>query len=212
MMMKAPKLGWAGAGKEQCWIRSRTRKGRSRTEQEQSRNRNRAGAGQVGRSRAGVGEGAGAGQEEGRSRAGAGQEQGRSERTTGQELGRSRVGAGAQQEQEQGAKGQLNQEGIESTGPLTCANVGSSVFRTLFFLLNHSQLKKNQCFHYQLHFYLVGYGVPMVVVATAAILNPSGYGHTDYCWLTTENYFHLSFIVPVALIILVRISRCRYRF
>ena len=209
-MMKAPKLGWAGAGKEQCWIRSRTRKGRSRTEQEQGRSR--AGRQEQSWSRGRSRSRAGGGPEQGRSRAGAGQEQGRSERTTGQELGRSRVGAGAQQEQEEGAKGQLNQEGIESTGPLTCANVGSSVFRTLFFLLNHSQLKKNQCFHYQLHFYLVGYGVPMVVVATAAILNPSGYGHTDYCWLTTDNYFHLSFIVPVALIILVRISRCRYRF
>ena len=43
-----------------------------------------------------------------------------------------------------------------------------------------------------------------MVVVTAASLNPTGYGHKDYCWLTTENYFNLSFIVPVALIILVK--------
>ena len=48
MMMKAAKLGWAGAGagKEQGWIRSRARKGRSRARKEQCRNSNRAGAGQ----------------------------------------------------------------------------------------------------------------------------------------------------------------------
>ena len=52
MMMKAAKLGWAGAGagKEQGW--SRARQGRSRAGQEQGRSRNRAGAGQEqGRSR-----------------------------------------------------------------------------------------------------------------------------------------------------------------
>ena len=34
MMMKAAKLGWAGAetGKKQGWTKSRARKGRSRTE------------------------------------------------------------------------------------------------------------------------------------------------------------------------------------
>ena len=47
MMMKAAKLGWAGAGegKKQGWTKSRARQGRSRAGQEQGRNRNRAGAG-----------------------------------------------------------------------------------------------------------------------------------------------------------------------
>ena len=74
MMIKAAKLGWAGAGKEQGW--SRARKGKSRAGQEQGRSRNWAAVGyeQVGRSRVGVGEGAGAGKEQGwtRSRAEAG--------------------------------------------------------------------------------------------------------------------------------------------
>ena len=47
MMMKAAKLGWAGAGAglEQEQGRSRARQGRSRAGQEQGRSRNRAGAG-----------------------------------------------------------------------------------------------------------------------------------------------------------------------
>ena len=47
MMMKAVKLGWAGAGagKKQGWTKSKARKGRSRAGQEQGRSKNRAGAG-----------------------------------------------------------------------------------------------------------------------------------------------------------------------
>ena len=47
MMMKAAKLGWAGAGagKKQGWTKSRVRKGRSRAGQEQGRSRNWAGVG-----------------------------------------------------------------------------------------------------------------------------------------------------------------------
>ena len=46
-MMKAAKLGWAGAGagKKQGWTKSKGRKGRSRAGQEQGRSRNQAGAG-----------------------------------------------------------------------------------------------------------------------------------------------------------------------
>ena len=42
MMMKAAKLGWAGAGagKKQGWTKSRARKGRSWAGQEQGRSRN----------------------------------------------------------------------------------------------------------------------------------------------------------------------------
>ena len=47
MMMKAAKLGWAGAGagKKQGWTKSRARKGRSRAGQKQGRSRNRGEAG-----------------------------------------------------------------------------------------------------------------------------------------------------------------------
>ena len=46
-MMKAAKLGWAGAGagKKQGWTKSKTRKGRSWAGQEQGRSRNWAGVG-----------------------------------------------------------------------------------------------------------------------------------------------------------------------
>ena len=42
MMMKAAKLGWAGAGegKKQGWTKSRARKGRNRAGQEEGRSRN----------------------------------------------------------------------------------------------------------------------------------------------------------------------------
>ena len=47
LMMKAAKLGWAGAGagKKQGWTKSRARKGRSWAGQEQGRSRNWAGVG-----------------------------------------------------------------------------------------------------------------------------------------------------------------------
>ena len=45
MMMKAAKLGWAGAGKKQGWTKSRAREGRSWAGQEQGRSRNWAGVG-----------------------------------------------------------------------------------------------------------------------------------------------------------------------
>ena len=47
MMMKAAKLGWAGAREEkmQGWTKSRARKGRNRAGQEQGRSRNWAGVG-----------------------------------------------------------------------------------------------------------------------------------------------------------------------
>ena len=50
-MMKAAKLGWAGAGagaeagKKQGWTKSRVRKGRNWAGQEQDRSRNWAGVG-----------------------------------------------------------------------------------------------------------------------------------------------------------------------
>ena len=48
VMMKAAKLGWAGAraGKKQGLSRSRARKGRSRAGQKQGRSGNKAGTGE----------------------------------------------------------------------------------------------------------------------------------------------------------------------
>nr|XP_019819155.1 PREDICTED: putative adhesion G protein-coupled receptor E4P [Bos indicus] len=51
--------------------------------------------------------------------------------------------------------------------------------------------------------YPVGYGVPAVIVAVSAAINPQGYGTTKHCWINTEKGFILSFLGPVSAVILV---------
>ncbi|XP_060946784.1 adhesion G protein-coupled receptor E2 [Limanda limanda] len=48
-----------------------------------------------------------------------------------------------------------------------------------------------------------GYGVPAVIVAISALVNPKGYGTEAHCWLNLE--FIWSFLGPVSLIIAVNI-------
>ncbi|XP_019519767.1 PREDICTED: CD97 antigen isoform X2 [Hipposideros armiger] len=55
--------------------------------------------------------------------------------------------------------------------------------------------------------YLIGYGVPGLIVAisaavSAAALNGEGYGHKFHCWLDRQQGFHWSFLGPVIFIIL----------
>ncbi|XP_062400281.1 adhesion G protein-coupled receptor E3-like isoform X2 [Sardina pilchardus] len=47
---------------------------------------------------------------------------------------------------------------------------------------------------------LIGYGIPLVIVAISAIARPDGHG-SDKCWLVTENGFNWSFLGPVCLIL-----------
>uniref|UniRef100_A0A8C3WCA7 Adhesion G protein-coupled receptor E5 n=1 Tax=Catagonus wagneri TaxID=51154 RepID=A0A8C3WCA7_9CETA len=52
---------------------------------------------------------------------------------------------------------------------------------------------------------LIGYGVPLVIVAISAIFAATyknGYGNSLYCWLSHENGFHWSFQGPVTFIVL----------
>ncbi|XP_064293195.1 adhesion G protein-coupled receptor E3-like [Phalacrocorax carbo] len=55
------------------------------------------------------------------------------------------------------------------------------------------------------YIYLVGYGVPAIVVGVSAAAYPRGYGTTAYCWLSIEKGFVWSFLGPVCLIILVNL-------
>lgn len=55
-------------------------------------------------------------------------------------------------------------------------------------------------------FYLFGYGIPAIIVAVSLGLDYTGYGTERYCWLRTDNYFILSFVIPVGLIIVINIS------
>ncbi|KAK3577487.1 hypothetical protein CHS0354_026437 [Potamilus streckersoni] len=54
-------------------------------------------------------------------------------------------------------------------------------------------------------FYLFGYGVPAVIVGISAAVRHSGYGTERYCWISTDDWFILSFVLPVAAVLLVNI-------
>lgn len=49
---------------------------------------------------------------------------------------------------------------------------------------------------------LIGYGVPVLIVAISAAVNSGGYGRVLYCWLDPAGGFLWSFLGPVTLIIL----------
>ncbi|XP_070272273.1 adhesion G protein-coupled receptor E5 isoform X2 [Myotis yumanensis] len=50
--------------------------------------------------------------------------------------------------------------------------------------------------------YLIGYGVPFLIVAISAAARPEGYGRDIYCWLDPARGFLWSFVGPVTFIIL----------
>nr|XP_060620865.1 adhesion G protein-coupled receptor E5 isoform X2 [Anolis sagrei ordinatus] len=52
------------------------------------------------------------------------------------------------------------------------------------------------------HIFLVGYGLPAVLVGISAAINSKGYGNKN-CWLTRDGGFLWSFLGPVSLIIMV---------
>ncbi|CAK7293004.1 Adhesion G protein-coupled receptor E5 [Vulpes lagopus] len=49
---------------------------------------------------------------------------------------------------------------------------------------------------------LIGYGVPLVIVAISAAVKSKGYGYILYCWLNREDGFLWSFLGPVIFIVL----------
>lgn len=52
-------------------------------------------------------------------------------------------------------------------------------------------------------YYLVAYGVPFLIVAISAIIDPFSYGTDQHCWLRADNFFIFSFVGPVIAVILV---------
>lgn len=54
-------------------------------------------------------------------------------------------------------------------------------------------------------YYALAYGLPALVVAVAATIDPASYGTPQHCWLRTDNYFILSFIGPVVAILLANV-------
>ena len=42
----------------------------------------------------------------------------------------------------------------------------------------------------------VAYGVPAIVVAVSALIDPASYGTENYCWLRVDNYYVFSFGGP----------------
>ncbi|XP_065297125.1 latrophilin Cirl-like isoform X5 [Dermacentor albipictus] len=54
-------------------------------------------------------------------------------------------------------------------------------------------------------YYAFAYGMPAVVVAVAAAIDPASYGTPQHCWLRADNYFILSFIGPVVAILLANL-------
>ncbi|XP_014677727.1 PREDICTED: latrophilin-3-like [Priapulus caudatus] len=56
------------------------------------------------------------------------------------------------------------------------------------------------------YYCLIGYGVPAIIVAISAGVYHEGYGTDQYCWLTTEHYFVLAFVVPVAAVLVANVA------
>lgn len=54
-------------------------------------------------------------------------------------------------------------------------------------------------------YYLIGYGVPVLIVAVSSVVDPFSYGTPDYCWLRADNYFIFSFVGPVILILVANL-------
>ncbi|XP_078140639.1 adhesion G protein-coupled receptor E1-like [Centroberyx gerrardi] len=49
--------------------------------------------------------------------------------------------------------------------------------------------------------YLIGYGVPLVIVAVSAWVKSDGYGGTEMCWLSTDDNFNWALTGPVIAVI-----------
>ncbi|XP_023804713.1 adhesion G protein-coupled receptor L3 isoform X7 [Oryzias latipes] len=55
------------------------------------------------------------------------------------------------------------------------------------------------------YFYMVGYGVPALIVAVSAAVDYRSYGTDQVCWLRLDTYFIWSFIGPATLIIMLNV-------
>nr|XP_061810986.1 adhesion G protein-coupled receptor L3-like isoform X2 [Nerophis lumbriciformis] len=55
------------------------------------------------------------------------------------------------------------------------------------------------------YFYMVGYGLPALVVVVSAVVDYPSYGTDRVCWLRLDTYFIWSFIGPATLIIMLNV-------
>ncbi|KAF5284109.1 hypothetical protein FQA39_LY17100 [Lamprigera yunnana] len=54
-------------------------------------------------------------------------------------------------------------------------------------------------------YYLIAYGLPLIIVGISGAVFPSGYGTPRYCWLRADNYFIYSFVGPVIVVIILNL-------
>ncbi|GJQ78853.1 hypothetical protein Trydic_g8646, partial [Trypoxylus dichotomus] len=54
-------------------------------------------------------------------------------------------------------------------------------------------------------YYIIAYGISLVIVCISGAIFPQGYGNDRYCWLKPDNYFIYSFVGPVILILLANL-------
>ncbi|XP_045122883.1 latrophilin Cirl-like isoform X3 [Portunus trituberculatus] len=54
--------------------------------------------------------------------------------------------------------------------------------------------------------YSLAYGLPLLVVAVAAVVDPFSYGTEQYCWLRTDNYFVFSLVGPALLLLAAHVA------
>lgn len=57
-------------------------------------------------------------------------------------------------------------------------------------------------------YYLIAYGLPLVIVAVTGSIFPHEYGTDRYCWLRADNYIIYSFVGPVIVVIVVSFCFC----
>ncbi|KAF2355503.1 GPCR family 2 extracellular hormone receptor domain [Trinorchestia longiramus] len=54
--------------------------------------------------------------------------------------------------------------------------------------------------------FAVAYGLPLLVVSSAAIVDPFSFGTERYCWLRTDNYFVFALVGPALALLVVHIT------
>lgn len=54
--------------------------------------------------------------------------------------------------------------------------------------------------------YTLAYGLPLLVVAAAAVVDPFSYGTDQYCWLRTDNYFVFFLVGPALLLLAAHVA------
>ena len=53
--------------------------------------------------------------------------------------------------------------------------------------------------------YTVAYGLPLLVVSVAAIIDPFSFGTDTYCWLRTDNYFVFWLVGPALVLLIIHV-------